>query len=384
MALTVADIERWNAGDVREVFHAANSRAQASFDAADGLASLPAFQSWGGQAAEAAKVAIGQTRRDLDAHGNEASAVADAARTAADNIERIKSELASLKADAESLGMEIDPTSDTVLPGPSVRNPMEAELKQAQLQPRLDKIVAEANLVDMALANAINMAAGKTAIPSDAPTGTAAIPGSPPRSLSDMLLPTTAEAPESAGESGSHWVPTKTDVLIGSAGAIAGGTADGVRQAALSLINESPGTGPGKADPGLLKWLEDMKIGGVELRGVSRVGGVVGAASAIPAVMSDIHDGNSVPEAVTREAAGTGAALVAGGFFGGLAADAAAGAAIGSVIPGAGTAVGLVVGAGAGAVAALLASKGVEAIWDPVSEGISSTVHSVEAAFGVG
>ena len=68
MTLTVADIERWNAGDVREVFHAASSRAQAAFDAADGLATLPAFQTWGGEAAEAAKQAIGRTRKDLDAH----------------------------------------------------------------------------------------------------------------------------------------------------------------------------------------------------------------------------------------------------------------------------------------------------------------------------
>jgi hypothetical protein len=359
--LTVADIERWNAGDVREVFHAASSRAQASHDAADGLASLPAFQSWGGHAAEAAKAAIGQTRKDLDAHGNEASAVADAARSAADNIERIKSELASLKADAESLDMEIDPISDTVLPGPKVRNPIEAELKQTQLQPRLDKIVAEANLVDMALSNAINMAAGKTPIPAGAP---APSPGSPPRSLNDILLPTSSETSASAGESGTPWTPSKTDVLIGGAGAIAGGTADGVRQTALNLINESPGTGPGQADPGLLKWLEDMKIGGVELRGISRVGGVVGAATAIPAVMSDIHDGNSVPEAVTREAAGTSAALVFGGAAGTLAADAAAGAAIGSIIPGAGTAVGLVVGAGVGALAAFGASKAVEWLWE--------------------
>ncbi|TGD84757.1 hypothetical protein BayCH28_25290 [Mycolicibacterium sp. CH28] len=65
--------------------------------------------------------------------------------------------------------MEIDPVAGTVLPGPKVRNPMEAELKQAQLQPRLDKIVAEANLVDTALANAINMASGKTAIPPPGP-----------------------------------------------------------------------------------------------------------------------------------------------------------------------------------------------------------------------
>ncbi len=165
MTLTVADIERWNAGDVREVFHAASSRAQANFDAADGLATLPALRTWGGEAAEAAREAIGQTRKDLDAHGNEALAVANAARSAADNIERIQSELARLTADAESLGMEIDPVAGTVVPGPKVRNPMEAELKQAQLQPRLDTIVAEANVVDMALANAINMAGGTTPIP---------------------------------------------------------------------------------------------------------------------------------------------------------------------------------------------------------------------------
>jgi hypothetical protein len=170
VTLTVADIERWDAGDVREVFHAASSRAQANFDASNGLATLQAFQSWGGEAAEAAKQAIGQTREDLDANGNEALTVAVAARSAADNIERIKSELATLKADAEALGMEIDPTSDTVVPGPKVRNPIEAELKQAQLQPRLDKIVTEANVVDMALANAINMAGGKTPIPRDSTT----------------------------------------------------------------------------------------------------------------------------------------------------------------------------------------------------------------------
>lgn len=170
MTLTIADIDRWDAGDVREVFHAATSRAQASFDAADGLATLPAFQTWGGEAADAAKEAIGRTRKDLDANGNEALAVAAAARSAAGNIERIKSELATLRADSDALGMEIDPISDTVLPGPKVRDPIEALVKQEQLQPRLDKIVAEANLVDIALANAIHMASGQTPIPADDPT----------------------------------------------------------------------------------------------------------------------------------------------------------------------------------------------------------------------
>lgn len=179
---------------------------------------------------------------------------------------------------------------------------------------------------------------------------------------------------------GPALAPTKGEVLTGAAGAIAGGTADGVRGATTRLIAESPGTGPGKADPGLLRWFEDPKIGGIELKGFSRVGGVVAAASAVPAVMSDIHDGNSVSEAVTRESVGT----VLGLGLGALAGDAAAGAAIGSVVPGAGTALGLVVGAGVGAVAAWGGSKVVGELWHPVADAVGSVVHGVESVFGFG
>jgi hypothetical protein len=177
---------------------------------------------------------------------------------------------------------------------------------------------------------------------------------------------------------------TKGDAATAGAGAVAAGTADGVRQATLNAIAQSPGTGPGKADPGLLKWLEDPEIGGVELKGFSRVGGLVAAVSAVPSVVSDIHDGNSVAEAVTREAGGTVAGLYMGAAAGGFVTDMVAGAAIGSVVPGAGTAVGVVVGAGVGAAATVLASKGIEAVWDPVSDAVSSAVDSVESVFGVG
>lgn len=181
MTLTIADIERWDAGDVREVFHAATSRAQAVQDAADGIAELPAFTTWGGEAAEAAKTALAKTRADLQAHGVEALAVANAARTAAHEIERIRSELASLKADAAALGMEIDPVSGRVVAGPQFTgDPMELMLKQQQLQPRVDKLICEANLVDMALANAIDMASGVT--PAHAPADR-------PRGLADMMVP---------------------------------------------------------------------------------------------------------------------------------------------------------------------------------------------------
>ena len=112
---------------------------------------MPAFSTWGGEAAEAAKKAIGKTRADLDAHGREALAVANAARSAADEIERIRSELATLKADAAALDMEINTVSGQVVAGPGFSgNPMELLLKQQQLQPRVDSLIAEANLVDMA------------------------------------------------------------------------------------------------------------------------------------------------------------------------------------------------------------------------------------------
>jgi hypothetical protein len=186
--------------------------------------------------------------------------------------------------------------------------------------------------------------------------------------LTGEALPGAAGA-EGEGQGAVEAPPvTETDVAIGASGAVAGGTADGVRQAATKAISQGPATGPGAADPGLLKWLEDPSIGGFELKGFSRMGGVVAAAAAVPAVMSDVHDGNSVTEAVTRETVATAAGL----GLGAIAADAAAGAVAGSVVPGAGTAVGLVTGVVVGAGASLLTSKGVEAIWDPVAEAVES------------
>lgn len=136
--VSVADVDRWDAGDVREVFHAARSRAEATFEARDGITTLPAFGTWGGDAAEAAKSANEQLRKDLDAHGNEALAVARAADQAASGVESVKNRLANLRAEASRLGMEIDPVTNSVVPGPNTGdNPMEILLKTEQLQAEL-------------------------------------------------------------------------------------------------------------------------------------------------------------------------------------------------------------------------------------------------------
>jgi hypothetical protein len=91
-------------------------------------------------------------------------AVAQAAGKAADDIERVQSDLRALRHDATELHMTIDPLSNKVVPTPKCL-PTEALIAEMQLQPRLDKIIAEANAVDAELAAAINMADGDTAIP---------------------------------------------------------------------------------------------------------------------------------------------------------------------------------------------------------------------------
>jgi hypothetical protein len=100
----------------------------------------------------------------VDAHGNESLAVARAAGKAADDIERVQSELRTLRADATELQMTIDGLTNTVVPTSSCL-PTEALIAEMQLQPRLDAILAEANAVDAELATAINIADGDTPIP---------------------------------------------------------------------------------------------------------------------------------------------------------------------------------------------------------------------------
>ena len=86
MVLTVADIERWSAGAVRDVFHVATARANATLEASRQLSTLAVFDTWEGATAEARKHTNASIRQDLDAHGNESLAVARAAGKAAQGI----------------------------------------------------------------------------------------------------------------------------------------------------------------------------------------------------------------------------------------------------------------------------------------------------------
>jgi hypothetical protein len=179
MVLTVADIERWSAGAVRDVFHVATARGNATLDASRQLSTLAVFDTWEGATAEARKHTNASIRQDLDAHGNESLAVAQAAGKAANDIEHVQSELRTLRADATALHMTIDAVSNKIVPAEKMP-PMEAEIAEMQLQPRLDKILTEANAVDAELAAAINMADGDAPAPAGPPSPPVGKPGGSP------------------------------------------------------------------------------------------------------------------------------------------------------------------------------------------------------------
>ncbi len=209
MTVSVEEIDRWNAGDVREVFHATRNRAEAAFEAANGIAELPAFGTWGGDASEAAKDAIGQTRKDLDALGNEALAVSQAAGKAADEIDAVKADLAQLRADATNAGFEIDPIGNQVLPGPALQADMvemlAAESTREALQARLASILAEAAQVDQNLARAIAMATGEAPIPEGPHTNDPAV--------QDILSKPLPEDPQGFADAWEQLTPEQKDWL---------------------------------------------------------------------------------------------------------------------------------------------------------------------------
>lgn len=151
---------------MRAVFHAATARGQATVEVSRQLSSLAVFDTWEGQTAAARKHHNALIRQDLDAHGNEALAVGAAAGKAADGIDKVQGELRRLRADAAEMGLWIDPLANTVVAGSGFRgDDKQLAAAQAQLQPRLNAIVAEATAVDADLAAAINMADGDAPIP---------------------------------------------------------------------------------------------------------------------------------------------------------------------------------------------------------------------------
>jgi hypothetical protein len=208
VTLPVVDIDRWSAEAVREVFHAAGARGQATLEASRQLSSLAVFDTWEGATAEARWHTNAAIREDLDAHGNESLAVARAAGKAADGIEHVQSELRSLRHDAAELHMTIDPLTDKVVPSATFNGPPSAALiAEMQLQPRLAAILAEANAVDAELATAIDMADGDVPIPTE--------PHDNRPHIQDALSEPLPDDPKKFNELWNQLTPEEKDWLYG-------------------------------------------------------------------------------------------------------------------------------------------------------------------------
>ncbi|GAT07316.1 hypothetical protein AU184_03455 [Mycolicibacterium novocastrense] len=159
MTLTLADVERWDAGAVREVSSALAKRGASAEEVRSGLTKLPMVGTWQGSGGDAARASLDKLSAYLAGHGLEMARLSSATGEAADEIERIKAGLQRLKDDAQRLGFAIDTSTGEVTPlhPDMVGDPIYA-LQQADLEVRVTELLTAAETADSDLARAITTA----------------------------------------------------------------------------------------------------------------------------------------------------------------------------------------------------------------------------------
>lgn len=158
MGLNVADIDRWDSSAINAVSQTIASRAEAASRATGTLGNLSAFQNWSGQGSASALQQTQARAADLSSHAQDSSAVATAARTAANEVSQVKSQLAALRSTAGAYGIVIDAATSRVM-APSVES-LQAASKQLvetmvkNTQSAVDKLLQAADKADDLLAKA--------------------------------------------------------------------------------------------------------------------------------------------------------------------------------------------------------------------------------------
>lgn len=163
MSLTLADVERWNAGQVREVSTALDATSTSMNDVKDGLRNLPILGTWSGQAADAANDSLDKLGTYLADNVAARQEAAKVISKAADEIDSLKSflrdvlELARGKFDVNLETGTVTPLTDDVNQG---------ELDYVTTT--LHQLLNSAEMIDRELAHGLNLLDGTDA------------PGSPP------------------------------------------------------------------------------------------------------------------------------------------------------------------------------------------------------------
>ncbi|WP_232000806.1 WXG100 family type VII secretion target [Mycobacterium kyorinense] len=159
MAVSLADVDRWDVGLIRQVSTALGKRGGSANEVKTGLSRLPLIASWQGTAGDAAKASLDKLSTHLAAHADEMQAVGTAISKSADEIQNVKDALSSIDRDAHTWGFTIDRATGTVTPsdGLDMDHPSNQQ-HQVELEARIKKVLVDGNTADADLARAITTA----------------------------------------------------------------------------------------------------------------------------------------------------------------------------------------------------------------------------------
>jgi uncharacterized protein YukE len=169
MAITLADVDRWDAEAVREVATALGKRGASADEVRSGLSKLPMIGTWQGTGGDAARAALDKLSHHLAAHADEMTAISSATNKAAAEIQVVTDKLKGIYRDASSEGFDIDRATGAVRPlyPDRLKNDPVYWLEQKDLETRIGKVLIEANAADADLARAITMAGNDATGPAE-------------------------------------------------------------------------------------------------------------------------------------------------------------------------------------------------------------------------
>ncbi|MDY6811292.1 MAG: hypothetical protein SW127_20130 [Actinomycetota bacterium] len=160
--MTPEEIDRWDPAQIGEVFRVCQARKEVCSSTSEQLESPELFETWGGTAGRAADEAAGRMRVDIDTHGNEVAAVAEAASIAQSEVQAVTARLEEVRAFAAENGLIIDDSTGTVdLPAWEIGTMNVDRANDVDVaQTMVNSVMAAADDADRDLAMAIQAASG--------------------------------------------------------------------------------------------------------------------------------------------------------------------------------------------------------------------------------
>jgi uncharacterized protein YukE len=219
VALTPADVKRWDPDAIHAVFQTASNRAATLQRLGESLRQVHnTLCDWHGDAGDAFRADLGKTRRDIDADGQESTQVAAAVSVAEADVRAVKSELDGIQQAADGYGFTISPDWRIEAGMGAIGfDTLTLAAEEQLLQGQLDTCKLHAHNADQELANAVRGAVG------DAPVSAGAPAPDTPKTWQDMLLPAGPASAQPGGDpakgppvpDGTYKPPSLEDMMLG-------------------------------------------------------------------------------------------------------------------------------------------------------------------------